>query len=126
MKHLFLAAPAALLALSACNTQPTNITVDDHDDMGAALNAAPPVELPPAIKSTKAYRCKGNALVYVDFFDGDKQANLHEGTKAATPTVLKAEEAGKPFTAAGGYAVSGSGATIKVTTPKDGTRECNA
>lgn len=91
--------------------------------MGNQIAKGPPVELPPAIKATKAYRCKDNSLVYIDFFDGDKQANIHVGEKAATPVVLKAEEAGKPFTA-DGYSVNGSGPSVSVTTPGKDSQTC--
>ena len=44
------------------------------DPLANTLASAPKVELPPAIKADKTLRCKDNSLVYVTFFEGDKQA----------------------------------------------------
>lgn len=124
MKTLsMLAASAALLALGACKQETVKPT--DLDDMKAEVAAAKPVELPPAVKSSKAYRCKDNSLVYIDLFAGDKMANLRD-KKDGTPTMLKADEAGKPLTAQGGYSVSGSGDTLTVERPGKGSQTCKA
>lgn len=119
------ASVAAVLLLSACG-QPETITADEApDDMKAALNAAKPVELPPAMTASKSYRCKDNSLVFVDFFAGDKQAIIHPGKKDATPITLKADEAGQPLTA-DGYTVKGSGATIQYAAPGKAEQSCKA
>lgn len=116
---------AAVLLLSACG-QPETITADEApDDMKEQLNAAKPVELPPAMTASKSYRCKDNSIVYVDFFAGDKQAIIHPGKKDATPVTLKADEAGQPLTA-DGYTLKGSGATIQFTAPGKPEQSCKA
>ena len=122
-RPLPLAALAAVLALAACDSKPANTGPQPIDPM--AINAttpATPVEMPPAIKSTKAYRCKDNSVVYVDLFQGDKQANVKTDPKA-TPVVLKGE-AGKELTAEGGYAVTVKGDTLAVTLPGKAKQDC--
>jgi hypothetical protein len=59
---------AAALMLAACNNSDHTI-VDNGppDPMANQLANAAPVELPPAITASKAYRCKDNSLVYIDW-----------------------------------------------------------
>jgi hypothetical protein len=118
-----LAVTAALLTLGACKQE--TVVAGDLDDMKDEMAAAKKVELPPAVLSTKAYRCKDNSIVYIDLFVGDKMANLRE-TKDGTPVQLKAEEAGKALQGDGGYSVSGSGSTLTVSRPGHGTQACKA
>jgi hypothetical protein len=121
MKTLpLIAAGAALLALGACKQE--TVIAGDHDDMKEAVAAAPKVVLPPSVKSSKAYRCKDNSIVYIDFFQGDKTANLR-AAKDAPPTQLTAAEAGQPLVAEG-YSVSGSGSTVTVMRPGKGSQAC--
>ena len=97
MKILPMSAVAALLALAACNSKPATPEVLDSnpDPMANTLANAAPVELPPAIKSEKTLRCKDNSLLYVTFFQGDKQAVVR--TKKDGPaTTLKSDVAGAP------------------------------
>jgi hypothetical protein len=116
----------ALSALAACG-QPKEETVNQTigDPMENQLANAPAVELPPALKSSKSYRCKDNSLVYIDLFEGDKQANIRT-EKGGKPTVLKAPEAGKPLEAEGGYKLEGSGGTLTVTLPGKSAQSCKA
>ena len=116
-------AAAAFLALSAC--QQETIVGGRKDDMAEELAKAPKVVLPPAIKSTKAYRCKDGTLVYVDLFQGDKMANLR-GTENGAATKLEAPEAGQPMVATGGYSLTVSGDNVTVTEPGKGTQVCKA
>lgn len=116
---------AAVLLLSACGKPETIVADNAPDDMQAQLNAAKPVELPPAMTASKSYRCKDNSLVFVDFFAGDKQAIIHPGKKDATPVTLKADEAGKPLTA-DGYTLKGSGATVQIAQPGKPEQSCKA
>jgi hypothetical protein len=120
------AAFAAILGLTACNSQPTTIVAGPPDDMADQLNSAKPVELPPAMEASKSYRCKDNSVVYVDWFSGGKQANVR-AKKDGPPTVLKADEAGQPLVA-DGYAVSGDSkaASIDVTQPGKPKQSCDA
>jgi hypothetical protein len=124
MKTLTLVATAAaLFTLGACKQE--TVVARTGDDMQAELAAAKKVELPPAVKSSKAYRCKDNSIVYIDLFEGDKMANIRD-SKDGTPIMLKADEAGKPLIADGGYSVSGSGATLTVERLGKGSQACKA
>jgi len=124
---LLLSATAALLALAACNSKPHSAEVLDSnpDPMANALANRGPVELPPAIKAEKTFRCKDNSLVYVDFFEGDTQANFR-AKQDAVPLRLKAEEKGKPLTGEGGYSLTGTPKTITLTQPGKAAQTCNA
>lgn len=124
-----LAAAVALVALSACN----NSAKQDQANAAVAANAAAAAEeakvvadMPPPIKTQKVYRCKDASVVYVDFLEGDMQANLHDGEKAAPAIALKAEKAGDPFKADGGYSLSGMGSAITVERPGKGSQACKA
>lgn len=125
-RFLPLAAVASLFALAACNSQSTPEVVDSNPDpMAANLAKAAPVELPPAIKADKTMRCKDGSLVYVTFFQGDKQAVVRT-EKAGTPTVLKAAEAGQPLTADGGWSMTGSTSEVSLTVPGKGKLTCHS
>lgn len=123
MHRTKIVAVAALLTLSAC--QQETIVAGRKDDMAEALAKAPKVVLPPAIKSTKAYRCKDGGLVYVDLFQGDKMANLRS-TENGPATKLEALEAGQPMVAEGGYSLTVSGNNVNVTQPGKGAQVCKA
>lgn len=116
---------ASALALAACSGEPTTITTNgSQDEMAAELANAAPVELPPALTESKTYRCKDNSLVYVDFFAGDKQANIRT-MKDGPPTVLRAETAGEPRVAEG-YSLTGGGESITLTVPGKASQTCSA
>lgn len=129
MKHPlpFTAALASLLVLGACNSQSNEPQVIDTnpDPMASTLANAAPVELPPAIKADKTMRCKNGDLVYVTFFQGDKQAVVRT-EKGGTPTTLKADEAGKPLTAEGGWSLTGNTDAVEVKVPGKGALACHA
>lgn len=115
MKTLTLAlAAAALLPLAACNTKPSAEPAPAAENSAVANAAAAPVEMPPAIRTDKSFRCKDNSLAYVTFFEGDKQAVVKD-KQDGSPTLLKAENAGDPLTAEGGWKLTGdekSGITL--------------
>ena len=92
----------AALALAACNNNQSPEVVDTTapDPDAAALANAAPVELPPAMRKQTTQRCADGSLVYVDFFQGDKQVLVRTERNGA-PTVLKAPAAGEPYTADG-------------------------
>lgn len=131
MKSLLtITAAVALATLSACNGKQEK---QEAANVAAAASAAAAAEeakvvadMPPPIKTQKVYRCKDASVVYVAFLEGDTQATLRDGEKNATPTALKAEAAGKPFTAEGGYSVSGTGSTVTVERPGKGSQACKA
>ncbi len=119
-KRLIFAAVAATLALSACDKKPTQVVNTDPNSANFTAPAKP-VDLPPAVKSSKPYRCKDDSIVTVNLFQGDKQANLREGNGA--PVILKAEEAGQPLIA-DGYALTVKGDAITLTRPGHPEQDC--
>jgi len=124
MRLLPVAAAIALLPLAACNQEPEVISDRAPDPMETALKNAPAVELPPAIKATVSMRCQpGNALVFVEFFQGDKLVKLRT-EKNGKATDLKAPEAGQPFTAEGGYTLTGNEKSATVELPGKGSLSC--
>jgi hypothetical protein len=123
MKSPLLLPAAALLALAACNSKQPEVVDTNPDPMATELANRPPVELPPAIKADKTMRCKDNSLVYVTFFQGEKQA-LVRTDKAGTPTKLTAAAEGDPLTAEGGWKLTGSPSNITITQPGKGTLTC--
>ena len=127
MKIIPITAVAALLVLAACNSKPASPEVVDTnpDPMANTLANAAPVELPPTIKSEKTLRCKDNSLVYVTFFQGDKQANVRT-KQNGTPTTLKSEVAGSPKTAEGGWSMTGDEDSVTLTRPGKSAQICHA
>lgn len=124
--YLPLIALAAASLLSACNqNKEPEVVGGPADPMASQLANAAPVELPPMVKESHQYRCKDNSLVFVDFMSDDKTALLRT-EKTGTPTKLTAAEAGKPFTAEGGYEVTGSGKQITANVAGKGTLSCKA
>lgn len=96
------------------------------DPMHDQLANAAPVELPPALKSSKSYRCKDNSLVYIDFMADDLTAHL-KTDKSGPITSLKAPEKGQPFVSEDGATkVEGAGATVTVTLPGKGAESCKS
>ena len=121
---LILATAAALLA--GCNSQPEPQVVDANPDpMKNVLANAPKVELPPAIKADVTLRCKDNSLLYVTFFEGDKQASVRTEQGGAT-TRLTAPAAGGPLTAEGGWKLTGDSKNVAVTQPGKASQTCRA
>ncbi len=122
--RLLPAAAVALLALSACNQEPEVLSERAPDPMESQLANAAPVELPPAIKATVSMRCQpGNALVFVEFFDRDKLVTVAT-EKGGPKTRLTAPEAGQPFTAEGGWKLTGTPTAATVEVPGKGTLSC--
>lgn len=123
---LFRAAPLALVALvAACNKSDTAATNASGDSAEAnSAVAAPPVELPPPLMASRTFRCKDNSIVYIDFYGGEKTADLR-AAKDGPVTKLTAEEKGKPLTG-GGYSVSGTGTQVTMTQPGKPSQSCKA
>lgn len=123
LKHLLPAAAVALLALSACDNKPTEVSSVSPDPMAAEIANRAPVELPPAIKKEVTFRCKDNSLVYVTFFEGDKQA-LVKATETGTPVKLTAEKAGDPLKA-DGYEMTGTVKAVNLAQPGKPKQLCD-
>jgi hypothetical protein len=124
---LLLPATAALLALAACNSNPQSAEVLDSnpDPMANQLANRAPVELPPAIKADKTFRCKDNSLLYVTLFQGDKLAFV-KTTPTGTINRLTAANAGDPLTAEGGWKLSGTASNITVSQPGKPSLTCKS
>ena len=126
MKSPLLLAAATLFALAACNPKPKQPQVLDTnpDPMAAELANRAPVELPPAIKADKSMRCQpGNILLYVTFFDGDKLAFVRT-EKGGDIHRLTAANAGDPLTADGGWQLTGTPTSAKISVPGKGDYSC--
>ena len=59
----------AAAALAGCDNSDHTIVSDPNgpDPMANAVANAGSVQLPPSIQASKAYRCKDNSLIYVDW-----------------------------------------------------------
>ncbi|WP_156677865.1 hypothetical protein [Sphingomonas profundi] len=120
---LLRAAPLALIALAACNKSETPAA--NATEAAEANTAAPaPIELPPPLLASRTFRCKDNSVVYIDFYGGEKTADLR-AQKDGPVTKLTAEEAGKPLTGEG-YSVSGTGTQVMMTQPGKPSQSCKA
>lgn len=117
-------ATAVLLPLAACNTKPKADTATTDTTNETAVANAAPVEMPPAIKADKSFRCKDNSLAFVTFFEGDKQVVLKDKAED-TGTVLKAPNAGDPYVANGGYKLTGDDKAVTVTRPGKDAVSCH-
>lgn len=124
--HFPLIAPvAAALALAACNqnSQPEVVDTRAPDPNAAALANAAPVELPPAMRAQKTYRCKDNSLLYVTWYVGDKSVDV-KAEKDGTPVRLMSEGT-SPWTSAAGWTIAGDDNNIRVTQPGKGPQDCH-
>lgn len=112
-------------ALVACK-QETIVANEAPDPMAAELANAAPVELPPAIEASKTYRCKDNGLVRIDWLQGGKGAYVHGDGQ--TQTYVKPAEGvtDGPFTAEGGYSLTGTAtaSSVSLTLPGKGSQAC--
>lgn len=126
-KLILLPLAASFFALAACNSESAQPQVIDTnpDPMASSLANAAPVELPPAIKADKTMRCKNGDLVYVTFFEGDRQAVVRT-EKGGTPTTLKTADASTPLTAEGGWKLTGSTTEIELTQPGKAALSCHS
>lgn len=64
-----LLALVAAAALAGCNNEDHTIVSDPAgpDPMANAIANAGSIQLPPSITASRAYRCKDNSLLYVDW-----------------------------------------------------------
>jgi hypothetical protein len=127
MKSPLLPATAvALLVLSACQSKTATTTVENSVTENKTVVATKRVELPPPIKAEVSFRCHGdNSSVKVSFFDGDKLVSV-QSPADAPPVSLKATEAGKPYVADGGWELTGTPKSIKLTQPGKPAQTCDA
>lgn len=104
------AASAALFTLSACQQSAPEV-VNSYDPQAEALKNAAPVELPPAVTVTRAYRCSDNSLIYVDFYNNNTA--LVRTSRDGTPTTVTAAGGNPPY-AGEGYTISGNGTRVTI------------
>ncbi|TNE39705.1 MAG: hypothetical protein EP321_12430 [Sphingomonadales bacterium] len=115
-----------LFAVAACGSnEPEVVGGGPADPMADALNNAGAVELPPMVKQSKTFRCKDGALIYVDYMSDDKTVML-KTEKEGVATALISAEAGKPFTAEGGWSLTGSPEEVTVEMPGKGSQSCKS
>ena len=88
---------AAFVSLAACNSEP-QVVDTNPDPMKEELAKAAPVTLPPAIKSSKTYRCKDNSLVYVTLLADDVTAMVRDKQEEPPVANLKAPAAAQGLT----------------------------
>lgn len=114
----------AAAALAGCDQKSHTIVAGTPDDNTATVNTAN-VQLPPAIEASKSYRCKDNSVIYIDWLNDKKTADVRE-SKSGEPTRVTAAEAGKAMTAAG-YSLTGNSTagTITVERPGKGSQSCD-
>jgi len=117
------------VAIAACNNEPI-VGGEQPDPMKDELAKAAPVELPPAIVSTKTYRCKDNSVVRIDWLS-DKTAYVHGEGQTQThvePAVpVEGTPASAEMVADGGFALTGEAAasSVSVTLPGKGKVTCH-
>ncbi len=130
-RHIVVAATAALLALSGCQQKTPEVVGGATPDAVsiAAANKAP-VTLPPAIASSKTYRCKDNSVFYANFLTDNVTANVRDKEEDPPSVTLKAAAPGQPFEGqeekGKGFKLVGSGNQVTYTSPKSGTLSCKA
>jgi hypothetical protein len=116
----------AAAALAGCNKGHTIVASGGPPgDNLAEVAANGPVALPPAITSSKVYRCADNKIVYVDWLADNKSANIRTD-KGGVPTQVTTPAPGKPMTAAGGYSLDGtaSASSVKIAVPGHAAQSC--
>ncbi|MCA1653889.1 MAG: hypothetical protein ABR588_04155 [Sphingomicrobium sp.] len=126
MNRIIPLALVAAAALAGCNKQSHTIVAGSPDNQDNAVVNAAAVQLPPAIEASKSYRCKDNSVVYIDWLNDKKTADIR-ATKTGEPTRVTATEAGKAMTAAG-YSLTGDSTAEAVTVerPGKGSQSCKA
>lgn len=117
------------VVLGACNSEP-EVVGGQPDPMESELANAAPVELPPAIASSKTYRCKDNSLVQIDWLAQDKGAYVHGDGQAQThlkpAEAVEGQPASTDLTAEGGYVLKGNAtaSAVTLTLPGKSAQSC--
>ena len=115
---------AAIVLLTACESDPVVIGGSATDPQAEALKNAPPVELPPAIQSSTTYRCRDNSIVYVNVLTNGT-VNLRLVENEPPRQVLTRETPDGPFTG-GGFSLSGTGSTVTFSSPDVRSQSCRS
>ncbi len=123
-RFLAAASTAALFLLAGCQAEPVKVG-EAVDPQAEALKNAPPVQLPPAIKHARSYRCKDNSVVHITFMNDDTTATVRDKEGQPPLATVKAPAAGQAY-AGEGYSISGDGENITYKSPKTGSQSCRA
>src|SRR5215218_11496824 len=96
----------AAAALAGCDNSDHTIVSDPDgpDPMANAVANASAIQLPPSIQASKAYRCKDNSLIYVDW--------LSDGSARVKKT---RQEVGAPAIPAGDPSLTGDANAASIT-----------
>ena len=86
---LLLAIVAA--ALAGCESEPVVVGGPADDPANQAPVTNGPIELPPSIVASHAYRCRDNSLVYIDWLSNDT-ARIKQDRNEVGTTVTKGED----------------------------------
>jgi len=86
-RTMTLLALAAAAALAGCDNSDQTIVADPAgpDPMAGGLNNLDAVKLPPSISASKAYRCKDNSLIYVDWLSDGTARVKKDRNEVGTP-----------------------------------------
>jgi hypothetical protein len=124
-----LAIAVALLALTACQPAKTATTTTNTVE-NTTVAEKPKVVLPPSIKAEVNFRCHGdNSSAKVTFFDTAASGETMAMVAAPSdkpPVKLVSPAAGKPYVADGGYSMTGTEKSIKLTVPGKAEQGCDA
>ena len=120
-----IAASMVLLGLAACHAETIDPNKQDKANANAAVAAANKMPRLPTIASSKIYRCDDNSIANIDFMVDGINASLRMGDKRVSKQLV-ASEKGKPFEAADGHSLEGSGNTVKLATPGHKSQTCRA
>lgn len=94
----------SILALSACNVEPTKVGPGAEPTPTPTVTG-PPVELPPSIAASKQYRCADNSLAFVEWFTAGKGGLVRTTRDGQSVRVQPGDEAGT--FSGGGYTLKG-------------------
>jgi hypothetical protein len=123
-RNLVSFAAAALLAglsLTACNSSAEEAQAGNN--LTEAKAPSVPANLPPAIQTSRTYRCADNSVVFVDFLtDGTAAIRTDE---LGTPTRLTPDDGRPPFKAEG-YSVAANEGTTSIAVPGKSAQTCRA
>ena len=124
MNRTLIITTLAATALTACSKESHTIVAGSKGD-NVTVNTAD-VVLPPAIEASKSYRCKDNSVVYIDWLNDKKTADVRASKQGSATRVMSAE-AGKAMTAAG-YPLTGTkdSGSVTVERPGKGSQSCTS
>ena len=106
---------AVAAALAGCDQSDHTVGPQGPYDPNANLtNSAAPIELPPAIAASKAYRCKDNSLVYVDWYSDGSARVKKDRNELGTQVPPPAEGQPSPLGTAQGSSFTYEGKTCHV------------